>query len=60
MPQYRIYRVNERGYATPPPQIIEATDYAHAIAQATLMAQEECDLEVWDEARRVGVIERRR
>jgi hypothetical protein len=26
MPQYRVYRVNERGHATAPPQIIEATN----------------------------------
>ncbi len=58
MPHYRLYPLDERGHVCDPPQIIEAKTDADAIAQAMQLANGH-DLEVWDMARRVGLIERR-
>ena len=57
MPHYRLYPLDERGHVCDPPQIIEAKTDADAIAQAMQLVNGH-DLEVWDMARRVGLIER--
>ena len=62
MPTYRVYRVDGGGHVSDLPRIIDASDDAQAITQAALIAseaavtEEECRFEVWDEARRVGVV----
>lgn len=59
MPQYRLFPVDGRGHVCDPPMIITARTDTEAMTQAMQLA-DGCDLEVWDEARRVGVVERRR
>jgi hypothetical protein len=58
MPLYRIYQLDENGHVSDPPKIIEARTAAVAIAQAKQM--DGYDLEIWNESRCVGKIERRR
>jgi hypothetical protein len=58
MPQYRAYSIDESGRVFAPPKIIEAGTGAEAIAQAMHWVDGHA-LEIWDEAQRIGLIERR-
>ena len=58
MPHYRLYPLDQGGHVCDPPNIIEADSDADAIAQAMQLVNGH-DLEIWDQARRVGFIERR-
>jgi hypothetical protein len=58
MTQYRLYELDETGHSSDLPRIIEASNDVAAIAQAMLVVEGH-DLEIWDEARCVGLIGRR-
>jgi hypothetical protein len=58
MPQYRLFPVDERGHVCDPPLIITARTDADAIAHGIVVVDGRA-IEVWDEVRRVGMIERR-
>jgi hypothetical protein len=57
MPQYRLFPIDERGHVCDPPMIITARSDADALAQGIVLVDSN-NLEVWNEARRVGLIER--
>ena len=58
MPQYRVYRLDETGHVSTPPSIIEADSDAEAVEQLMPLA-EVATIEIWNEARLIGVIRRR-
>lgn len=57
MTRYRAYQVDTGGHIFAPAMIVEARTDAEAIVQA-MQWVDAYDLEIWDEARRVGLIER--
>jgi hypothetical protein len=59
MRTYRAYQIDSTGSVTGPPTIIEAASDAEAVLKA-MQSLDGFDIEVWDEARRVGKIEHRR
>lgn len=56
MPLYRIYQLDS-GHVFAPPKIVVANTDAEIVAQAMNWV-DGYDLEIWDEARRVGLVER--
>lgn len=59
MPTYRVYCFSEQGHVHRPPRLIDCPNDDAAMALVRQW-QEECALEVWDDARRVGRIEPQR
>jgi len=57
MPTYRLFPVDEQGHVCDPPIIINAGTDALAIATAMQLVDGR-EIEVWDEARRVGLVQR--
>jgi hypothetical protein len=53
MQVYRIYRLNKAGRILEPPEIIYCADDSAAIKRAKLSLREDCDIQLWQEARRV-------
>ena len=58
MPLYRAYELDEKGHVFGPPLIIVASNDTDALTYAKRLVNGH-DLEIWDEARRVGLVERR-
>ncbi len=58
MPTYGVHPRDVDGNIMAPTMIFEATNSLTAIAQAMQWAGG-CDLEIWQEAQRVGIIQRR-
>jgi hypothetical protein len=57
MPLYRAYELDEKGHVFGPPVIIAASNDTDALVRAKHLIDGR-DLEIWDEARRVGLVER--
>lgn len=57
MPSYRAFEIDDSGQVSPKAKTIEANSDAHAIAQAMQVVTGKA-MEIWDETRRVGLIER--
>src|ERR1700761_4179381 len=55
MPDYRIYSISADGGIAGPPQIVECRSDGDAAAKARLLLDRKT-LEIWDGARRVGVV----
>jgi hypothetical protein len=55
MTAYRIYVVNPEGHVSDPPQIVECADDQEAVRQARQYLDTK-PLEVWDGAKRVGIL----
>lgn len=58
MPTYRAFEVDDGGHVCTPPRIINAMSDLQAIVKAMQLVIGKA-MEVWDETRPVGVIERR-
>jgi hypothetical protein len=59
MPLYRAYELDEKGHVVGPPVIIVTSNDTDALTHAKRRIDGR-DLEIWDEARRVGLVERGR
>jgi hypothetical protein len=53
MPAYRAFFVDQRGYITRPPRLLDCTDDDAALKQAQQLV-DGCDVELWDHARIVA------
>jgi hypothetical protein len=58
VPTYRAFEVDDGGHVSAPAKIIEARSDLQAIAMAMQFVNGKA-MEVWDETRRVGIIEKR-
>jgi hypothetical protein len=59
MPDYRAVAVNESGHVCAPPREFKAENEFEAITRAMQFVEGHA-MEVWDQARRIGLIQRRR
>lgn len=58
MPSYRAFEIDDNGHVSNTAKIIEAKSDVQAIVKAMQVVNGKA-MELWDETRRVGVIERR-
>ena len=58
MPPYRAFEIDDSGHVSATAKTIEAKSDIHAIVQAMQIADGKA-MEIWDETRRVGLVERR-
>ena len=56
MTVYRVYVVDAGGHTSQPPQVIECNDDQEALKQARQLVDGKA-VEVWNEAKRVGLLE---
>jgi hypothetical protein len=58
MRAYRIYQVDAAGHVVAPPKIVEADTDEEAVTQAAQWARDNAfAVEIWDEGRRVGLVD---